>query len=216
MHIEGGKVKVLSLLAVGMTILAAPITGTLNFTGNAQISNDTINFQCDLLGVCNGSNGDFFLTGGSANTGTFQTISILNRFGQVVDIVSPPLNVAILIPEFATFTATNDVVLDITKVFMGVGGSCPPSAGQVCTPVGSPLNISMTQTGAVATFSVLANARRISTGEITPYRGLFTLQFTQNPLSVISQLPGGTVDTSYSASFSPGSQIVPEPSSTIL
>lgn len=193
-------------VAAAMTISATPISGTLNFTGNAQVSATTINFRCDLLGVCDGSNGDFFITGGSANSGLFATISVLNRFGQVEDIVSPALDVPISIPDFATFLANPDIVLDITKVFSGTGSSCPPVGSQTCTPPDSPLNILQTPTGAAATFSVLANARRISTGEISSYKGLFTIQATQAP----SVFQSGAVNASYSATFSPFNP-VPEP-----
>jgi len=199
-----------------LTALSAPITGTLNFTGNAQLMPGEINFKCDLLGVCSGSNGDFFITGGAANSGEFAAISILDRFGQVQDLVGAPGPLAI--PNFATFTATNDVVLNLTTLFAGVGGPCPPTGSSVCTPTTAPaLNVSVTPTGSVATFSVLANAVRVSTGETTPYKGLFTLQFTQPPSTVLASIASGsTLDTSYSASFSPQASPTPEPSSWLM
>src|SRR5207249_8268464 len=114
--------------------------------------------------------------------------------------------------------------LDLTFLYPGVLGqaqcAAAPAPGQVCTPsipalvtpanpLGlSPYNFTNTQTGSTLSFSVAGNARRISTGETSPFTGVFTEQFNVSFQAVEATLgAGGTVQNSYSATF----QVIPEP-----
>ena len=222
----------LVLLIVAMTIAATPITGTLNFTGDATIQTGGINFACDIavIAPCPSGSGDMFATGTAGQTGTFS--SIANTFGYVksVDVMSggnATINSPFTLMNWVSFPSNPNIEVDLTFIFLGVGGSCPPSGGAVCTPDGIPslvtaanptgkaaANFTDTQTGSTAYVSALAVARNVATGETTQYRGLITTQFTIHSAQVLADLASGQlVPASYSATFSPSP--VPEPESLI-
>jgi hypothetical protein len=97
-----------------------------------------------------------------------------------------------------------------------------PAPGQICTPVFpggglSPFNLQNTQTGSTASFSIAGNARRISTGEVSQFTGLFTSQFNDPYQSYLPTiLGGGTIENSYSATAEATAVPVPEPSSITM
>jgi hypothetical protein len=126
-----------------------------------------------------------------------------------------------------------DIALDLRFIFLGVNPQAPctaaPAVGQTCTPAfaglvtaANPLglsafNLQNTQTGSTASFSVSGTARRISTGEVSNFSGVYTAQFAgmsyQQLLNTLAT--GGSVNNaSYSATFM--STVIPEPETTAL
>ncbi len=100
----------------------------------------------------------------------------------------------------------------------------PPATGQTCTPPLSGIDlVNVGPEASTLSFDVALNFQQTSTGEITPYVGLFTTQFDsmsyQSLLSTIGS--GGSVDALFSASFAPsgpatGGPAVPEPTTVLL
>lgn len=215
-----------ALIVFAALASATPITGTLNFTGDSAINTGGITFLCDIAAIapCPAGSGDMFATGTAGQTGTFS--SIANTFGYVQSVqvgVNAKLNESFDLMNWVTFPSNPNIAMDLTFIFLGVGGPCPPAAGGVCTPDGIPslvtaanptgraaANFTDTQTGSTAYVSALALARNVATGETTQYHGLITTQFTVHSATVLADLAAGqTVAASYSATFSP--VVVPEP-----
>jgi hypothetical protein len=214
---------------------ATPVTGTLNITGDTTIAATTLTFLCDITGVtCPANYGAMAVTGSAAQTGTFS--SLANTFGNIESIsqATTPINQPFLLSNFITFKSNPDIVLDLTFLFAGTGGPCPPSGSASCTPMIpalvspsnplglSPFTLSNTQTGSTADFSVAGQTRRVSTGEVSPFNGVFTMQFTNTPgttdasvAALLAQLAlNGSITTAYSATFK--ASAVPEPGTTSL
>jgi hypothetical protein len=148
-----------------------------------------------------------------------------------------PINQTFSLSNFVMFDPAGtvippDVVLDLTFIFPGVSGqvgclAATPAAGQTCTPalaalvtasnvLGlSPFNLQNTQTGSTASFSIAGNARRISTGEISSFTGVFTAQFNVPFQEYLDDIAAGqSITNSYSATFL--AQITPVPEASSL
>lgn len=211
---------VVTLGLAATCLQGTPILGTLNITGNASVTVGGAVFKCDLGTTCAPGHGAFFATGGSANTGDFQALAV--SFGEILSLstTTTPLNQDFFLPKFLTFNGNPDIEVELRFFYLGNGGTCPPTGSQTCTPTfpdlvspSDPLGLAATNwqntpIGSTASLSVLADFIRVSTGERTPYRGIFTAQFGQPAQNVIAALgAGGSVSTSYSATFVP----TPEP-----
>jgi hypothetical protein len=221
---------------------ATPVSGQLNMTGDANVGATVLTFLCDIVVTgstpCPAGSGNFLAGGAAAQTGSFIVYANDPGFIKSINQAAQPINANFLLSNFITFSPTGtvpspDVALDLTFLFTGTFGQAQcgaaPAPGQTCTPIIpalvsaanplglSPFNLSNTQTGSDAVFSVAGNARRISTGELTPFNGTFSAQFTSSPgttngsfqslLGTISG--GGTITTSYSSTFN--ATAVPEP-----
>jgi hypothetical protein len=128
------------------------------------------------------------------------------------------------------------IALDMTRLLLGAapqarctaaiafGQSCTPAfAGLVSPsdPLGlSPFNFLNIPDGSVASFSVLGQMRNTSTGELSPYTGVFTTQFDLPYQVLLTDMAAGeTVTGSYSATFVTlvtSEAPVPEPASMLL
>jgi len=199
------------LLVLGMFVTSAQaafVHGDLSFTGSVRFTSSAENFApfggtagTGTTSIVLPSTGDFAPLAGSTGS-----ILDLNR---TIAPVNSPLNLA----SFLTFTAAPDIRFDLTLLSPGVFGTSqigqPPAAGQTATPAGSHYNMVNTAQGSTLSFDVLANAVRISTGETTPYRGVFTAQFAgQSFQGILTTLAaGGFADSAFSANFAE----VPEP-----
>jgi hypothetical protein len=214
---------------------AAPIDGTLNIVGNAQVAATTLTFLCDIAGAapCPVDYGAFLVTGEAAQSGVFEPLAGSTGYIRNLNAISQPVNEGFLLNNFITFQLDPDIALDLTFIYAGVGGPCPPAGFEICTPTIpalvsaanptglSPFNLANTPTGSTASFSVSGETRQISTGETLPFNGTFSAQFTNTPgmtdasvASILSQFAtAGTITTSYSATFVTA---IPEPGTTSM
>jgi hypothetical protein len=233
---------------------AAPVTGTLNISGDANVSATVLTFLCDIIATgstpCPANYGNFLAGGPAAQSGSFSLYANDAGFIRTISQTGgQPVNQTFSLPNFLMFSPTGivpspDIALDLTFIYEGTFGQAQcgaaPAPGQTCTPtipalvtaanpLGlSPFNLANTGTpgglvtGSSASFAVSGNARRVSTGELTPFNGTFTAQFTSNPgtqsgsyqnlLATIGS--GGSITTSYSSTFV--ASAVPEPGTTVM
>ncbi len=216
---------------------ATPVDGTLTITGDMTLSATTNTFLCDILSAmpCPANSGAFQVTGPATQSGSFVPLALTTGYIQNLNAATNPVNTAFSLPNFITFKASSDIVLNLSFINLGTGGTCPASP---CTPTfpalvspSNPLGLSMytltnTANGSTLAFSMSGTARRISTGEISPFEAVFTAQFTNTPGTLDASVANilaewarnGTLTTSYSATFivTPPASTVPEPSSLVL
>ncbi len=228
-------------LSLGLALIttvpayATPVTGTLSITGNAAVSATGVTFQCDLVAPfsCPVNTGQFQVTGAAAQSGAFPSLAL--TYGNIVSLnaLTEPLNQTFSLPDFITFAADPNIVLDLTFIHLGTGAACPPSGGASCTPTLpalvtaanpfglSPFTYTDTPTGATASLFVSGMTRNVGTGETAAYNGTITAAFSG--LTVDQLLTdfatGGSVQASYYsgqfvAAAVPAS--TPEPSSLLL
>ena len=224
------------VLGVPALSLATPVTGELDLGGSSATAGTLfINFNCNpgiTLAPCPApaNFGNFTTTGG---TGSFAPYNGQGGYIQDLGIGTTPINQAFTLNNFLIFSsaagnpvASPDIALNLTFLFPGIDGQAQclaaPAAGQLCTPsfaglvtAANPLglstfNLQNTQTGSTASFSVAGTAKRISTGEISAFTGIFTAQFDVPYQTVLANLASnGSVTNSYSATFA--ATVVPEP-----
>jgi hypothetical protein len=241
------------VLLIPATSQATPITGQLAINGDAQVGATFLNFLCDQVATgsmpCPAGTGNFIASGPLAQTGSFVPYANDSGFIKNLNQGVQPLNTLFLLSNFLTFSPTGtvlspDIALDLTFIALGTDTSAQCSApanpsqvpAQVCTPMiaslvtaANPLglsafNLANTTTGSTASFTVAGNARRISTGELTPFNGNFSAVFTSNTgttdgsyQALLAQFAtGGTVTAPYSATFKANLIPTPEPGTTAL
>ena len=244
MSILQSKFKLLLTLLVGILTLATPslaipVSGNFAIGGSsADVGATFLTFVCNSLtgGVCPAASGNFLVT--PPANGSFAPYLGDTGFIRNLNQGIAPINQTFSLPNFITFNPAGtvippDIALDLTFIFTGLGNpaacAAAPAPGQVCTPaipalvtaanpLGlSPFTLSNTQNGSSATFSVMGTARRISTGELSNFDGIFTAQFTQFYQEYLPTIAaGGTVTNSYSATFEATAQPVPEASSITM
>jgi hypothetical protein len=224
---------VLVLTLAAMPSFAAPIQGQLTITGDATVGAAFIDFLCNsaITPTCMGTNGNFRLQSAVVNTGDFAPLA--NTTGQIKDLsqAAQPVGTTFLLMDFITFTANADMRLDLRSIAVGVGGqaecAAAPAPGQTCTPLlpgngPGPINLQNTldtftgQLNSSASFTVGGTTRRDSTGETSPFTGIFTAQFPGVPYQVLLQQlsDNGTITSGYTGSFI--ATIIPEPSTPML
>lgn len=203
-----------------MSGYAAMITGTLNTTGSAQVTADTI----DFLPLAGGA-GNFNIPADDEGTGDFVGLSVGEVDGSIRDLMLPgdPVGVAFSKLDFMTFVAFPGLSFELTFIAPGVSGPCGPVVviGGTCTPPGSPFNMQNTASGSTASFSVAGNVTD-DIGPTSVFTGTFTTQFDNQTYQDVLTLFGdqGFVTASYSAQFTvrPSGSVpdVPEPASLLL
>ena len=237
--------KLLFALLVGVLALATPafaipVSGTLSIGGSsAEVGATFLNFVCNtsVTPTCPANYGNFLVT--SPSTGSFAPYSGDQGFIHNLSQAAQPINQAFSLSNFVMFDPAGtvippDIALDLTFIFPGVSGqvgclAATPAAGQTCTPalaalvtasnlLGlSPFNLQNTQTGSTASFSIAGNARRISTGEISSFTGVFTAQFNVPFQEYLDDIANGqSITNSYSATFLATINPVPEASSLTM
>jgi hypothetical protein len=238
MSILRSKFTLLLALLVGILTLATPslaipVSGSFSIGGSsADVGATFLNFVCNaaLTVSCPAASGNFVVT--TPVSGSFGPYlgdtGFIRNLNQGIAPISQPFS----LPNFVTFDPAGtvlapDIALDLTFIFTGVAGQAQclaaPAAGQSCTPVipalitaGNPLGLSPFtlsnfQVGSSATFSVAGTARRISTGEVSTFTGIFTAQFNEfYQVNLQKILDGQLVENSYSATFQAIAQPVPE------
>lgn len=221
-------------LITPVPVSASPVTGTLSITGNALVSATGMVFQCDKVSPfsCPASTGQFQVTGSAAQSGSFTSLAL--TYGNIVSLneVTDPLNQTFSLPNFLTFAADPNTVLDLTFIHLGSGGACPPSGSAGCTPKVSalvtvanpsglsPFTFTNVGTGVSGTLYVSGVTRNTGTGETAAYNGVITATFTNTTVSqLLSEFAAGSsVQSSYSGEFVAAKVPVPtpEPSSLLL
>jgi hypothetical protein len=201
------------------SLVAAPITGTLNIIGDVEVSAPGGVGLIDFLPPVGGGFGDFLVSTSLSQTGDFEALALTT--GEVKDLnqAVAPIGIDFLLSSFLIFDADSDIAFDLRRINAGTfgAGTClaPAAAGQTCTPPNSPFNLAnQSATQSTASFSVSGDMRRISTGEITPYVMIFSTQFAdQSYQSLLATIgTGGAVRASFSAEAIP----IPEPGTMSL
>jgi len=188
---------------------AALLLGNLNFSSgssNVLISTDAINFGPTA--------GTFDIT---PSTGSFSTLN--GETGLIKNIDNPPYATGVIFPttDFLTFTLAPNITVTLLELVGGTDGSAQcfvaPAPGQSCTPSTpnmAPYNLNNTAGGgSTASFVVFGNEVDSLTNTSIPIVGTFTAQFSTPYQTLLATVNGGgTVSTSYSATFT---TVAPEP-----
>jgi hypothetical protein len=135
---------------------------------------------------------------------------------------------AVSIPDFITFSGglTTPVIFDLTNILAGMQPECTGAPGQsVCTPfvggVASPFTLTQLSTGVLVGFNVLGNAYTGSSASGSSLTsGIYSTQVIVpgTITGILDQLsaPGGSINSTYSATFTASAATVPEPGSLLL
>lgn len=227
------------LLLTPLITFATPITGTLNITGDSIITNTSLSFLCDIGGVpCStGTSGAARVT--ALSTGDFQQFGNDTAVVKDLSLATQPINAPFTLDNWITFNvATPGVSITLNMILPGTFGQtdclAAPAAGQTCTPVIpalvtpanpqglSPFNLSNTQSGSIATFTLMGTAVNTNTGETSQVQGVFSETFTgsgANPLlngsyqyELAQLVATGSVTAPFSATLTAIAP-VPEPAS---
>ena len=202
----------LGMLSMPLAANAALVTGTLNFTGTAQISLGTIGFLENIY---------FINPPAGAQVGGFQAFE--GTQGDIQNITNPPDATGPLnVPLFMTFNVAPNLSITLTFLFPGIDGSAgcsatPPAAGQQCTPnlpAMAPYNLQNTSaTSSTASFNILGTEVDTTTGNTIAVTGEFSTVFTSmNFQQVLATVEGGgTVTTAFAGQLA----TVPEPSTLV-
>jgi hypothetical protein len=204
----------------------ATISGTLNTTGSARVTQTTI----DFLPLAGGQ-GNFNIPIDDPGTGTFATLADQGEVdGVIKDLNLPgdPVGSIFSKLDFMTFVGYPGLSFELTFIEPGVSGAgdcfAPAAAGQICTPVGSPFNLQNTSANSsTASFNVSGNVTDGS-GDVSTFTGTLTTQFdNRNYQSVLNDIFGpngpGFVQASYSGQFTVVAgdiPPIPEPASIFL
>jgi len=205
-----------------VSLLAAPITGTLNIGGSAAVTLTTIDFLPP--GALPGD----FAVDPFTQVGGF--VYLAGTAGKVTDLDSAvyPTGVPILVSNWMTFLADPTLQFDLTLIKPGdytavQCGTLPAVGGQNCTIPGSPFNLSNSgvvgNVSSTVTFGVSGVVRNTVTLETSKFDGTFSTQFVGVPYqSLLSILNGGgSVAATYSANFAVSAiPEVPEPATFAL
>jgi hypothetical protein len=204
----------LGMLSMPLAANAALVTGTLNFTGTAQISLGTVGFLSNVY---------FINQPGAAQTGGW--VAFEGTQGDILNITNPPDATGSLnVPMFMTFNAAPNISITLTFLFPGIDGTAGCSftpaqaaSGQQCTPnlpAQSPYNLQNTSaTSSTASFNILGTEVDTTTGNTISVTGEFSTVFTnQNYEQILATVEGGgTVTTSFAGQLA----TVPEPGTLV-
>lgn len=204
---------------VACSTFAAPISGTVNFSGSVTDSGTVLTFT---------PSGAFTITD-LGNTGTFAGLSSTTGVIQNLDVITTPVGQSVSIPDFITFSAAPNLSITLDMIDPGdyTSTDCfaAPAAGQTCTlppgfggaPATQPnaIDLSNTATGSTASLSFTGAAIDSATGSMSAADGILTAQFTVPYQTLLADIASGSpVPTSYSATLT--ATVVPEPSTLVL
>jgi hypothetical protein len=218
---SGGIVLKLACLTTVIAIGCVPAfagsiddSGVLNIAGSVAISFGSIDFY-----PIGGGNGTFSIF--APETGIFGPL--MGSTGTIKDLnnTTEPVGTTVNVPDFMTFAGAPNLELTLTEMPAGTfstttcGGT--PAPGQTCTPAGTQYDLTnQTATSSTASFTVDGYLTDTNNpGVQTAFTGIFTTQFENDSLQeVIATIEGGgTVDASYSATFT--ATATPEPASML-
>ncbi len=218
------------LTCAALTVLSAPatatpVTGTLQVSGTFTIGPTFLSF-CANPGPCAVAPGNWNVPGNGtgdlaspyADDPNGGLITNLNDVDEPVGTVLAGTGVKFLTFASSGALITPDINFFVTEVFGGVGtlAACAsvPAPGELCTPSGSAVTLVNGAGGdSSATITMEGLAQRISTGELSELKMVFTSQFNTPFQTVLSTLASnGSVTNTFSASFT----AIPEPVTSAL
>jgi hypothetical protein len=216
------KLRVALLVFCFASVLS--FADTLAITGQLQLTATSTTFP-----------GNFTVDAGS--TGIFAPLDGTTGSLQTLTYAAQPLNQALSLSNFVTLPGS-DYALDLTFRPLGTFSSAQcnsvPAAGQTCTPMEaslvtpsnpqglSDLNLTNLNNVVAIAFDATGELRQISTGDTSPFTGIFTVQIVgQNYQDILATLGGGgTVSDTYFATFTADAPVsgapVPEPASLLM
>jgi hypothetical protein len=204
-HARQGRVIALATLLLGGVCAdasASAISGTFMMSGNVGLS-DTGFSSWIAAFAASGNSGDFASAAGSINV---ESISVFVGAANV--------------PDFITFPSSSLPGLSLDFVPPGNGSSAPclvqpPAPGQVCTPPSSPFTFTNTSANQSSLTWVFSG---VTDDNLSTWTANFTTQFGSPFQTVLAQMAGGPLTTTYSATVNvtPIETPVPEPGSMML
>ncbi len=208
-----GVVALAGLSAFLTVANAATISGNLNGTGSLVLTNGVVTF------TNTGPIGGGIFTIDPSSTGFWASLASTTATVQPLSAAVEPPGVPVNVPNFIKFTAAPTVSVTLNLVLAGLYTVPPctaaPAAGQSCTPAGTPFNlVNMTATSSTASFGIQGTViDTASPGQTSALSGLFTAQFSdRNYQSLLATAGGGgSIATTYSASFTATPNAVPPP-----
>jgi hypothetical protein len=196
---------------------ASIINGTLNIGGNVTISSTgggqiAFNALPAIPGQTFNINTSF---------GSFATLTGTGNEAVTLSAGAEPINVVLATPvaNFLTFANDPNLSFTLTEVLGGVFGTsgCPdgpgapgntPAPGQVCSPPGTPYNLSNGTNSSSAFFDILGYFVTANDGVKTPAKGEFSAAFTADYYqTLLASIQTGSQVIPYGAQF----VTVPEP-----
>lgn len=210
------------LLGVFATLSsAAPLTGTLFFTGDARVFSDAIDWKTtdgSLEGpggiTSNMGFGDFDIQ--PSSTGNFAAWNQDSDDGEIKDLAQAfaPVGAPISVQPFLMFDARPDVVFELTLIRQGSFGPCV--GGPICSV--NQFNL-VEGTDSVNVFFEVSGNVYDDTGLINFFTGSFAQTFNREDENSIAELLGklstqGFVDASYTANINVAP--IPEPGTITL
>jgi hypothetical protein len=141
----------------------------------------------------------------------------------ITNINNPPYATGVIFatPNFLTFSIAPNISVTLLELVAGTDTAAQcflaPAPGQNCTPNTpnmAPYNLNNTAGGgSTASFVVFGNEVDSLTSTSIPIVGVFTAQFSTPYQTLLNTVnTGGTVSTSYSASFT---TVAPEPGTAV-
>jgi hypothetical protein len=201
-------------LAIGAgaaTADAQPV-GRLNFTGDLRLTLSGGNLFLDVLQAGGGIG--TVRASSFTNTGSFTSVN--GQVGTHVDF-SPTPGAAAVTPLLTIGNFTFNLGSILAGSFSSAQCGAPAAAGQTCTPTGTAFNLTnQTATSSVASFAVTGTV--VNPSGTSDFTGIFSAQFAeQNYQQLLAQVTQqGFIETSFSATFTATSSVVPEPASVAL
>ena len=211
------------VLVIGSTLsLATPINGQFFITGGTVRVVGATDIDYGPPGPPSpGTAGGFSAVGA---TGDLVGIIGDPEAGEILDLnaIAQPVGAPFSYPNFISFPGVPGFTLEAQFIFPGTnpvgdcslaGSTCTPSLGE---PPFSPFNLDNVAGGSTVSFVIRGQAFNNNDGDTTPdanWTGIFTAQFTPESYQDIIGLLGsqGFVQTSYSATVTLSSTVIPEP-----
>jgi hypothetical protein len=195
-------------------LLATAITGTANVSGNVVVTATSATFDAALGVPIGGMETGAFTGLNGASAATYNTTT-LTGVG------------AVNIAPFITFSGglVTPVIFNLTTIMPGFGTLAGCSSGAIgaeCTPTGSPFTlIQSTASTVVVDLTLVGNAftGTAASGSSTTIGSYTTQVNTPGTIAgILAQLgtPGGSINSSYSATFTATAAMVPEPATILL
>jgi hypothetical protein len=227
--------RIISLTALAYSVvlsaasaMATPISGSISGGGFGTVSFTNLNL-CPTGSTPNGGNqgdacvfgvGNQTLGGGSLSLSSFTSDSI-----QSLNSTLEPIGATVSLADWLVFSPASGLSLTLTEVLPGTFTTAEcgatPAPGQTCTPPNSSFDLSNADiSDSTATFVIIGNAVDGNPADTSPFRAVFTAQFSVPYQELLSALAANGNTGNYSSSYSETINItpsgVPEPATFLL
>jgi hypothetical protein len=209
-------------LLVGTLFSTSAFATQLTGAGLANIGGEVITTLTGLQWFNTlGTTSDIFDAGSS--TGSFAGLT----GGTITDLATPVGSCTLNCTDIITFNGPSPgpVKFDLVSIFAGLGtnANCSGAAslvvGAQCTPAGSPLTLTLTNTGVTITFQEALIAYTGTNASTSPATGLYTEQISVpgTIAGVLTGIGNGTIGKqSYSATIATTTAGTPEPQTILM